>query len=164
MLIQSVFGHNDEHLINPASVDIRIGKTMMVEKDQGAYKCGFRETTAWQEVDLTNTNEQNPIMLQPGQFVLLSTYEHIKVPSNLAMELRLKSSIARQGYNHSLAFWVDPGWDGILTMEVYNVRQFKRLPLWYGMRFAQAILSHVTEPTDTYHGRYQHAAAVEAAK
>jgi len=164
MLIQSVFGHNDEYLINPASVDIRIGKTMMVERNKGTYIQGFRTRTEWVEIDLTHTNEQNPTILKPGQFVLISTYEHIKVPSNLVMELRLKSSRAREGYNHSLAFWVDPGWDGVLTMEVYNVRQYKPLPLWYGMRFAHAILSHVTEPTDTYRGKYQHATAVEVAK
>jgi len=71
MLIQSVFGHNDEYLINPASVDIRIGKTMMVERNKGTYIQGFRTRTEWVEIDLTHTNEQNPTLLKPGQFVLM---------------------------------------------------------------------------------------------
>lgn len=164
MLIQSVFGHNDEELINPASVDIRIGQSMLVEADKGSVVRHQVEYREWAPVDLRVTTEQNPFMLRPGQFVLISTYEHIKVPSNLVMELRLKSSRAREGYNHSLAFWVDPGWEGILTMEVTNVRQYKSLPLWYGMRFAQAILAHVTEPVDTYLGKYQYANKVEESK
>lgn len=137
----------DLGLINPASIDIRIGQHLKYED----------ETTH----DLT----KGPYVLQPKEFVLVSTLEHLMVPLDCAMELKLKSTRARQGYDHSLAFWFDPGWDGIGTFEITNNYRFKPIALEYGMRFAQIIIHKLDVPlTEGYAGRYQHANSVEAAK
>jgi dCTP deaminase len=81
------------------------------------------------------------------------------------VDLRLKSSTARMGWNHSLAFWVDPGWSGVLTMEVQNISKGP-LRLTYGQRFAQIIVHELSSLTGehSYQGRYQGATTVEAAK
>jgi dUTPase len=86
-----------------------------------------------------------PFKLWPGAFVLVETYEHITIPNGYCAELKLKSSMARQGFNHSLAFWVDPGWSGILTMEVMNATQYHLLELKCGERFAQLIIHRLDQ-------------------
>lgn len=138
----------DSTLINPASIDIRVGQYLKYEHE-----------STW---DLL---VQGPYILQPKEFVLVSTLEHLMVPNDLAMELKLKSSMARLGFDHSLAFWFDPGWSGIGTMEIHNMNRLQSLTLTYGVRFAQCIYHMLDQPvTNAYQGRYQNATNVEAAK
>ena len=137
----------DDKLINPASLDIKLGGQLIQENGN--------------LVSILRT----PYMLEPGEFVLVETYEIIKVPIDLAVELRLKSSIARQGYNHSLAFWFDPGWEGIGTLEIQNINREKKLPLQEGMRFAQLIFHKLNSiPLAPYGGKYQWAQGVQGAR
>lgn len=146
--------------VNPASVDIRVGSQLVEE----VAPHGSTEAK-WKIVDLTATRDTQAYKLEPGRFVLAATYEYITVPNGYAVELRLKSSRAREGYNHSLAFWVDPGWAGILTMEIQNITRWHTLPLWYGMRFAQLIVHQLDSPaTYPYQGKYQNADGAEGAK
>jgi len=162
--LKEIFGHNDQELVNPASVDIRIGRTILIERKQVKEWLKDRFTDEMVRCDMTQYTEARPYVLGPGEFVLISTYEDITVPNGLVMDLKLKSTRARQGFNHSLAFWVDPGWSGVLTMEIQNVRKDAKLPLWYGMRFAQAILYTVKGKHESYKGRYQYAKVAEGAK
>ena len=137
----------DDKLINPASLDIRIGAELIQESGN--------------LVSILRT----PYNLDPGEFVLVETFEIIKVPMDLAVELRLKSSIARQGYNHSLAFWFDPGWSGRGTMEIQNITRTKKLPLYEGMLFAQLIFHKLNSvPLAPYGGKYQWAQGVQSAR
>lgn len=147
----------DFRLINPASIDVRIGRNLLVEgMGEDAFKPIYLPS---------NASERDPWMIEPGQFMLVDLYEHIYVPNGYAVELKLKSSRAREGYNHSLAFWVDPGWNGYLTMEITNVRQHASLPLWTGLRFAQIIVHQLDQPAlKPYAGHYQNAESVEPSK
>lgn len=153
----------DFSLVNPASIDIRIGKTIILEND---FTSPLSKDAMTDPINLEhNYSSKYPYWLAPGEFALVSTYETIMVPNGYAIELKLKSSTARKGFNHSLAFWVDPGWNGILTMEIQNVLKRHHVPLWYGMRFAQLIVHTLDkQATYPYQGRYQNASQVEAAK
>ncbi len=142
----------DYELLNPASIDIRVGRTAQVET------C-FGRTFEKQIIPTTG------LWLQPGDFALVDTWETFNVPNGYAMDLRLKSSTARRGFDHSLAFWVDPGWKGVLTMEVKNVLQYNPLCLVPGARFAQVVVHQLSGlSAKPYDGRYQDATAVEGAK
>src|SRR6266478_2200985 len=99
----------DFTLVNPASIDIRIGKTIILEKTP-FFKPSFEKDAMVELLDLeAYYTSETPYWLAPGEFALVSTYEWITVPNGYAVELKLKSSTARKGFNHSLAFWVDPG-------------------------------------------------------
>ena len=77
----------------------------------------------------------------------------------------LKSSVARMGWNHSLAFWFDPGWNGIGTLEIKNITQYSILPIWYGMPFGQLVVHMLDDvPNKPYNGKYQNASGVEGVK
>ena len=153
-LIPSMIRDYDESLINPASIDIRIGRKVLYES--------VSHIGEWMSHDLVSSHN---FWLAPGQFVLVDTYEYITIPNGYAAHLYLKSSIARQGYNHNLAFWVDPGWSGVLTMEIQNTRSTTPLLLTYGMRFAQIVVQMLDHPSKKpYNGKYQHATTVESSK
>lgn len=141
----------DYSLINPASIDVRVGSSALIEEGRDD----------WRKVEIPTDG----LVVWPGMFLLVHTQEHFKVPNGYAVDLRLKSSTARRGWDHSLAFWVDPGWDGVLTMEIRNVLRYSPLMLVPGMRFAQAIVHKlVGMSARPYEGRYQGARTVEAAK
>lgn len=154
-LSEFVVQNADPKLVNPASIDVRIGLTAVVEIGDGK----------WKDIDLSQFSINNPYLIRPGEFMLISTFENIEVPNGYIIELKLKSSRAREGYNHSLAFHIDPGWKGILTMEVSNVTRYTRLPIYPGLRFGQMII-HQTDKlsTNPYVGKYMNASTVERSK
>jgi len=96
--------------------------------------------------------EEQPFLVHPGEFLLISTLEHLELPDDMAGRLEGKSSLARIGLLvHSTAGYVDPGWKGKLTMQMTNVG---RLPvtLYAGMRIAQMTFLRLTTPAERPYG------------
>ncbi|MEY4558059.1 MAG: hypothetical protein RL024_217 [Actinomycetota bacterium] len=59
--------------------------------------------------------------LHPGEFVLGSTFEFVSLPNDIAARLEGKSSLGRLGLlTHSTAGFVDPGFQGHVTLELSN--------------------------------------------
>ena len=147
----SVWGLDpDPALINSASIDIRVGHAVLRETWDG-----------WEKIDLRT----GPIKVAPGEFLLASTYEWFSVPAEYAIDLRLKSSVARVGWDHCLAFYVDPGWSGVLTMEIKNSLRYRSLQLAWKDRFAQILVNRLDAPAEVlYEGKYNYANTVEESK
>jgi dCTP deaminase len=61
------------------------------------------------------------IKLFPGEVLLASTLEYVRIPRNVACDLKLKSTLGRLWINHSLAGWCDPGFEGTITLELQNL-------------------------------------------
>jgi deoxycytidine triphosphate deaminase len=131
-LLNDLIRDPDPDLVNPASIDIRVGSEMLLEVGPEEFKA----------VDLT----AEPVHLQPGEFALVPTLEWLMVPNGYAVELKLKSSRARQGYDPSMALWLDPGWCGTGTMGIRNATRYTPLPIEYGMRIAQVIVHQLDQP------------------
>ena len=93
----------DPELLNPASLDVRLGNFLMVENicDPELLR-----------IDISQRTEDDPFMLQPGEFCLAETLELFNLPNDISCQFVLKSSRARAGVNHLLAGWCDPGWHG----------------------------------------------------
>jgi dCTP deaminase len=138
----------DPALLNPASLDVRLGDTLLIES---------AESRALVPYPLHHHSEADPYQWRPGQFCLAPTAETFNMPTTVAGEFRLKSSRAREGYDQALAVWCDPGWHGsVLTLELRNNRQLHWLPLWPGMKIGQIIFHSCEEPRRSYAvtGRY----------
>lgn len=137
----------NSEMLNPASIDIRIGTTLQRETIFGG----------WKSVDLSKYSKARPYWLYPKQFVLVGSYEIFNLPSTVTAEFKLKSSRAREGYENSLAGFADPGWsNSCLTMEIENLRCFQRLPIYPGLRIGQFVFTPCEEPRAHYGitGRY----------
>src|SRR3990167_6104198 len=91
-LNELIVEYADHTLVNPASIDIRIGETGKVEIMSDKFV----------HIEFSSYTAENPYWLYPGEFMLIATLENFSVPLDCAMELKLKSSRAREGYNHSL--------------------------------------------------------------
>lgn len=121
----------DEKLLNPASLDVRLGPNLMVE---------VREQPELMRIDISDRTEDDPYLLLPGEVCLAETVEQFNLPENISAQFVLKSSRARDFYGHMLAGWLDPGYHGSkLTLELKNERRHHPLPLYPNLKIGQIV-------------------------
>lgn len=147
----------DSTLLNSHSIDVRIGNTAMVEGLDGSLNTIHLDE---------HYSRKKPYLVCPSQFFLSHTLELVDIPPNIAAEFRLKSTRAREGWTHALAVWIDGGFNGSITLELGNARQYKSLPIYTGMKIGQLIF-HETETPDVSYaevGRYNGYLTVQPAK
>ena len=149
----------DPELLNPASIDVRLGNHLMIEvADQ-------RELV---EIDISERTAEHPYWLLPNEFCLAETIETFNLPPFISAQFVLKSSRAREGYQHLLAGFCDPGWHGSkLTLELKNARRFHDLPLYPGLKIGQMVFRKMcTSPLKDYSetGRYNKDVKVTASR
>jgi len=148
----------DPELVNPASLDVRLGENLLVE---------IPTSSALVPYSIAGNTQEKPFMLQPHEFVLAETLERFEIPNVVAGQLALKSSRAREGIEHLMAGYVDPGYAGRLTLELQNARCMHPVPLWPGMRIGQIVFHKMSLlPNKDYSqtGRYQGDQQVQASK
>jgi len=159
----------DEKLLQPASVDLRLGKKLRVFRNSRVpyidVKQELPDLTEMVEID-----EVNPFYLHPNEFALGVIMERVCLPNDLAARLDGKSSLGRLGLLvHSTAGWVDPGWRGHLTLELSNVSG-SPITLYYRMRVSQISFLQLTTPAVHPYGstrldsKYQDQAEPEPSK
>lgn len=129
----------EEYLINTSSLDIRLGSCILID-DSGGFK----------EHDISSSTPESPFLLPPNGFILAATYEYFTVLDDISLELKLKSSRAREGLSHALAGHVESGFSGCLTLELKNYSQFNSVPLYYKQRIGQAIIYQTEYPDKKY--------------
>jgi dCTP deaminase len=117
--------------VNPASYDVTLGPKILIEDPDG-----------WREVDISIPGFQ----MAPGAFVLAATLEVVKIPNYLECMFQLKSSRGREGYEHALAGYIDPGFEGQVTLELTNLNKYHWLPLEAGMRIGQLRFMKMDQP------------------
>lgn len=148
-------------LIAPASLEVRLFCEFKVF-DSHKHTVIDPRNIPQDLMRIVETSEENPFVLHPGEFALGSTLEVITVPNDLMVTLHGKSSLGRLGLIiHSTAGYVDPGWQGRLTLELANVSPLPIL-LCPGMIIGQLTFSELKTPTDMPYGsprarsHYQH--------
>ncbi len=121
----------EEH-VNSASYDIRVSDH---------WVCPTREPEEFRAPH---------VKLFPGEVVLASTLELVRIPRDVACDLKLKSTLGRLWINHSLAGWCDPGFTGEITLELQNLGPVPFV-LEAGRRIAQLIFIRMeSEPEVAY--------------
>jgi dCTP deaminase len=154
---RGLFEPYDPELINPNSIDVRIGNTAIFETIFGLD----------QSISLENTSKEFPILIKPQEFFLSCTLEIFTFPSNICGEFKLKSSRAREGWGHSLAGWIDSCFhNSVLTLELRNNLNHGCLPLYKGLKIGQIILFDNEIPRATYaqKGKYNGDRATQRSK
>ncbi|MFM1973842.1 MAG: hypothetical protein RLZZ345_926, partial [Actinomycetota bacterium] len=141
----------DMSLLQPSSFDVRIDRFFRLFDN---HKYAFIDPAEPQE-ELTRFVEvapDEPFILHPGEFVLGSTYEFVKLPDNVAARLEGKSSLGRLGLvTHSTAGFVDPGFNGHVTLELSNMATLP-IKLWPGMKIGQLCFFQLSSPSETPYG------------
>lgn len=164
-------GSKLEH-VNAASIDLVLGNTFWVEKDpRGGMYIGDN----WPVIDMLDKNANHlekvvttaeyGIVVPPQGVLLASTVEVFNLPNWLSGDYKLKSTMARNFFNHLNAGWADAGWNGsVLTLEFVNHNRFHAVRVCPGQKCGQMIFFEHEEVPDhaSYANRGQYNGDKEA--
>ena len=140
-----------ENAVQPASVDVRLDDEILVFRNSWRTHIDVTQP-ADDVVERVYIEEGRPFLLHPGQFALGSTLERVAIPHDVVARIEGKSSLARYGLLiHSTAGFVDPGWDGKLTLEFSNVG-ILGITLRAGMKIGHISFTQLTTPADNPYG------------
>jgi len=141
----------DPAMVQPSSVDVRVDRYFRVFEN---HRYPFIDPKRDQP-DLTteiSTEVDHPFMLHPGEFVLGSTLEVVRLGESIVARLEGKSSLGRLGLLiHSTAGFVDPGFEGHLTLELSNVATLP-IAIYPGMKIGQLSFYELSTPAETPYG------------
>lgn len=138
-------------LLQPSSIDVRLDRFFRLFDN---HKYPFIDPREQQD-ELTRFVEvqsDEAFILHPGEFVLGSTFEYVSLPNDIAARLEGKSSLGRLGLlTHSTAGFVDPGFQGHVTLELSNVATLP-IKLWPGMKIGQLCFFQLSSPSENPYG------------
>lgn len=135
--------------VQPASVDIRLGNTFSIVEDSSTGIINLEN-----EIKYKTITSDNYILL-PNQFVLATTMEYFDLPNDLTAFVEGRSSLGRMGLFIQNAGWVDPGFKGEITLELYNANRCG-IELKAGRRVGQLVFAKMDDTAlNPYNGKYQ---------
>lgn len=129
-----IIEHLEKQQIQPASVDIRLGNTFSVVEDLSTGIINLEEEIKYK------TMKSDTYILLPNQFVLATTMEYFDLPNDLTAFVEGRSSLGRMGLFIQNAGWVDPGFKGEITLELYNANRCA-IELKAGRRVGQLVFA-----------------------
>lgn len=138
-----------ENSIQPASVDCHLGKDYLVVEDRQMHTLDLDSEIIYRKI------EGDTITIPPHSFLLATTEEYVKLPDNLTAFVEGRSSIGRMGLFIQNAGWVDPGFEGQITLELYNANSLP-IRLKAGRRICQLVFCKMDQVAQSpYRGKYQ---------
>ena len=142
----------DESCIQPSSVDLHLDRYFRVFLNHTSRVIDVKEDQENLTELIKVDEDAEPFILHPGEFVLGSTSERVKLATDLVARLEGKSSLGRLGLLiHSTAGFVDAGWDGHLTLELSNVANLP-ITLYPGMKIGQISFLMMTTAAEVAYG------------
>lgn len=159
----------DPRLIQPVSYDLTLGDSYRIfrsdvhtidTRDDGSYDGDthyYGQVPSWHTHTTTHALSKRGHLLRSGDFILASTAETITLSPAMAARVEGKSSLGRLGLAvHVTAGFVDPGFEGQITLEIANLAPVSVI-LHSGMPIAQIVFESVTPPMYDYSktGHYQ---------
>jgi len=137
--------------VQPSSVDLHVDSVFRVFANSRYPFIDVKEEMP-DLTELVEVKPDEPFILHPGEFVLGSTLERVGLPDDLVARLEGKSSLGRLGLLiHSTAGYVDPGWDGYLTLELSNVANLP-ITIYPGMKIGQISFFRLTSAAEHPYG------------
>ncbi|MGH2527451.1 MAG: dCTP deaminase [Actinomycetota bacterium] len=141
----------DETCVQPSSVDLHVDSQFRVFANSRYPYIDVRKPMP-ELTELVEVEGPEPFILHPGEFVLGSTRERVRLPDDMVARLEGKSSLGRLGLLiHSTAGYVDPGWDGYLTLELSNVANLP-ITIYPGMKIGQISFFRLSTAAETPYG------------
>lgn len=139
----------EKEQIQPASVDVRLGNTFSIVEDSSTGIINLEEKINYKTI------QTDTYILLPGQFVLATTMEYFELPDNLTAFVEGRSSLGRMGLFIQNAGWVDPGFKGEITLELFNANRCA-IELKAGRRVGQLVFAEMDyHALNPYNGKYQ---------
>jgi dCTP deaminase len=137
--------------IQPASIDLRLHHSFVVLRASQLPCLDPRDipADATERIDVTGGEA---FVLHPGDFVLGSTVERVRIPADLVARVEGRSSLGRLAIVvHATAGFIDPGFEGQITLELSNLGR-TAVKLYPGMRVSQIVLHEMKSPAERPYG------------
>ncbi|HEV3156877.1 MAG TPA: dCTP deaminase [Candidatus Baltobacteraceae bacterium] len=125
----------DRALLQPASIDVRLGNTFRVFHNHRVSVIDLRNVPACITEEVRLENDDDAFVIHPGEFCLGSTLEWVRIPADILCRIDGKSSLGRLGLIvHATAGFIDPGYQGTVTLELANlsrvpIRVYRGIPI-----------------------------------
>lgn len=127
--------------VQPASYDLTLGTEFVEYPQMRPYQIIDPARGMGEAGNVVNADSY---ILAPGEFVLASTVETVSIPDYLSGEVKGRSSIGRLGVIPHTAGWIDPGFEGEITLEFVN-HNANPVKLTSGMRCCQIVFQRCEE-------------------
>jgi len=135
--------------IQPASIDCRLGDHYLLIEDTHMDILTLDSEIKYRDI------EGDSITIPPHTFLLATIAEYVKLPNDLTAFVEGRSSIGRIGLFIQNAGWVDPGFEGRITLELYNANSLP-IKLQKGRRICQLVFAKMDQTAENpYRGKYQ---------
>jgi dCTP deaminase len=135
----------DPSLVQPASVDLRLGDSFRVFHNHRASAIDLREPPSGLTEEVVVPPKES-FVIHPGEFCLGRTLEWVELPDDIVARIEGKSSLGRLGLIvHATAGFCDPGWKGTLTLELNNLTRIP-IKLYPGLPIAQLSFMALDRP------------------
>jgi dCTP deaminase len=135
--------------IQPASIDCRLGDHYLLIEDTHMDILTLDSEIKYREI------QGDSITIPPHSFLLATIAEYVKLPDDLTAFVEGRSSIGRIGLFIQNAGWVDPGFEGRITLELYNANSLP-IKLQKGRRICQLVFAKMDQAAENpYKGKYQ---------
>tara|TARA_A100001015_G_scaffold289026_1_gene360451 strand:- start:1935 stop:2465 length:531 start_codon:yes stop_codon:yes gene_type:complete len=139
----------EESSIQPASIDCKLGNHFLLVDDTQTSVIDFDTELNYREI------YEDTIILAPHSFILATTQEYITIPNGYSAFVEGRSSIGRMGLFIQNAGWVDSGFEGRITLELYNANSLP-IKLESGKRICQLVICQMDQESERpYSGKYQ---------
>ncbi|MCX6716708.1 MAG: dCTP deaminase [Candidatus Taylorbacteria bacterium] len=161
----------DVFQVQAHAIDLRLGFTFMIPKKWHLTPHG-RESLDILNFDKVNNNYFDVVELEegqhfdllPGEYILVSTLESMKVPDSLMAVLYPRSSTNRKGLSLDLTGIIDSGYEGQLTLPIRNNTQSQVVRLYPGERLCQIVFETLSEPVQARKSKYHQTDIIEGIK
>lgn len=141
----------EEVCVEPASVDVRLADGVFISnKTRGIVFCDRKPSP---EIYTQADCEGDYFFIPPKTFALATTKETIKLPNNISAFVEGRSSIGRMGLFIQNAGWIDPGFEGQITLELFNATE-NTLAIKLDMRICQIVFGIMSGTSEGYKGKY----------
>lgn len=135
--------------IQPASIDLRLGSHYLTIESSKMDCLSLSDEIQYREL------EGESLTIPAHSFLLATTMEEIELPDNMTAFVEGRSSVGRMGLFIQNAGWVDPGFKGQITLELFNANSLP-IKLEAGRRICQLVLCSMDQPAQNpYRGKYQ---------
>lgn len=156
IVISSIFDPKTQ--IGRCSVDIRLGNEFIITKET---QMDVLDVAEWEDLKKNIMQYQEKIrigygeafILHPKEFVLGASLEYISLPLDIMAYVVGRSSWGRLGLVIATATLIDPGYKGVITLELANIGKVP-LKLYPCLRIAQLVFHKLSSPTEGYTGEY----------
>jgi dCTP deaminase len=158
----------DKFQLQAHSVDLRLGFTFLVPKSWHVTKAGreqlhmdYYASERPEYFEIVELEQGQFFDLLPGEHILVSSLESVKIPDDLMAVMYPRSSTNRKGISVDQTGIIDSGYEGQLVIPVRNNTQYQTVRLYPGERFCQIVFQRLGHEVKARKSRYHQKDIIE---